>query len=910
MGQYCRVEIPMLSVKSIRDAEPGMELEEAAFNREGRVIAEEGEVLTEERIEQFKNLNVRKVVTLTTETQWLPEEELRQLEREVSVLERKGFAEARDEILESLRKNDTVENIRKTALHLRRQARQAGDEEGVEYLDSLIDRAQTLQEDINTLQERLGTVEDEEAKTELLDALEGKIRELDETMLDLSAPDSLIRETFNTVREKEQLRHDLTEFVMNNSDIFQDGPQLIEVEEFHEVESHEASWTESLKHIGSGNIIDGVESLLQVVQQNSHLDNSLLQDFEELKVQLVKELQVKDELLNRLTEYDLDDEQFEVLSAVIEGKATLRKSELFDLPIPEDFARKTYEFMQDQLDCRHRLWEKADQVSGGELSETMNKSKFIDKSLRTDRESKTPGSSEGTFLSSDDEKTLSANLSDEALNDVVELLRDEETDGGINQLLESLENSERASAEDLEVIRKTKHRLDSLQRQKNSLETLVRESVENGEVQDRILKILRGEDEFVREEFMTIDAPNDVLEQVVDHLLDRMAVRRDLWNYVEELSEDTGDLAQRANASRTDLEDEMDDVLSSGESQSSAPEEGEETAEADRTPEPESFRELVQNHDPYEVAQRVDPDLSTVKNAKKLLQPPSSLNGVQKQFCDPLIDEAHKIFYGRTMDDDRLEQVAFSLADQLADNKRPLKVLLKAPSGDRYLLSHGINTCLVTMRLADYYDLDGSELLDLTAASLALDFGMVEIPMGLWVKDETLSRRADEEVKKHPLLSRRIVEAAVNGDDVVKDLVKQHHERTDGSGYPEGLEGDEQHPLAPLLGVADAYVAMMEDRPYREGKPPDVALKSLLAERERYDTDAINALVKQFGIYPDGCVVLLSDKRLALVNSQNPESPTNPSVLIITDTERNRLDSPVPEDLTRSDASIEKIVKR
>lgn len=906
MQEYCRVEIPMLSVKSIREAEPGMELEEAAFNRDGRVIAEEGEVLTEDRIAKFKNLDVRKIVTLATEIQWLPEDELENLDREVEVLEKKKFSEATGDIVESLRENDTVETIRKTAMHLRRQAHHAGDEEGVDYLDTVIEETRELEGEITEIKDRLKDVEDEEAREELLDALEGKIRQIDETMLNLSAPDSLVRETIDTVQEKEQLRFSLTDYVMNNPGLLTDGAQAVETEGFHEIEGHEASWTGSLKQIGSGNIDRAIDRLIEIVENNTDLSDSLLDDFTAIKTSIRHEVKAKNKLIAELGEYDLDGEDHDILRHVLDGRATLRKSELFDLPVPDDFARRTYEFMENQLDCRHRLWEKTDEVTGGELSELIDKSKFIDNSLQTGGESeKSPGS---TVSSSPDRDTLSGNLADDNLEAMLATLEEEGAAAGAGELVRKLEASDTVPSEDVETVRETRSRLETIREEKQTVATVVEEEIQDPDLRDHIREVLYGEEEFDPADFMSLDAPQGILEQVANNLLDEMEARQSLRDHLGELSSGSGSVSDRIDDSRDTVERERQRTI--GSVSSSTREESTSAPDNPEAEKRESLQKLVRTREPYKVANQFGLDVSTVKNARQLLQPPARLTDDQQKYCDPLIEEAHKIFYGRELDDDSLEKIAFDIADRLADHNRPLKVLLDPPAGDRYLLSHGINTCLVSLRLAGCLDLDSSDLLDLAAASLALDFGMVEIPMGLWVKDQELSRRADQEVKRHPTLSREIVGSAVNGDESIAELVEQHHERADGSGYPQGLEREEQHPLSPLLGVADAYVAMLEDRPYRSGKQPDVALKTLLSDRGSYDSEAISAIVKQFGIYPDGCLVLLSDKRLALVQSQNPDSPTNPTVLVITDTKRNRLDSPVPEDLSGSEASVVKIVKR
>jgi HD-GYP domain-containing protein (c-di-GMP phosphodiesterase class II) len=126
-------------------------------------------------------------------------------------------------------------------------------------------------------------------------------------------------------------------------------------------------------------------------------------------------------------------------------------------------------------------------------------------------------------------------------------------------------------------------------------------------------------------------------------------------------------------------------------------------------------------------------------------------------------------------------------------------------------------------------------------AGLVHDIGKVGLPPGLLEKPGALTLDERRQMERHAEIGERILS---NVDDYaeIAEIVRHHHERVDGNGYPDGLAEDEIPLLSRIIAVADAYNAMTSDRPYREAMPSRVArLRLAQAVESQFDTSVVAA---------------------------------------------------------------------
>ncbi len=129
----------------------------------------------------------------------------------------------------------------------------------------------------------------------------------------------------------------------------------------------------------------------------------------------------------------------------------------------------------------------------------------------------------------------------------------------------------------------------------------------------------------------------------------------------------------------------------------------------------------------------------------------------------------------------------------------------------------------------------------INVCGLVHDIGKIGLQAGLLEKPGALTLEERRQMEQHSTIGERILR---NVDDYseIAAIVRHHHERVDGNGYPDGLVGDEIPLLARIISVADAYNAMTSDRPYRDAMPSRVArLRLAQAVESQFDTAVVAA---------------------------------------------------------------------
>jgi HD-GYP domain-containing protein (c-di-GMP phosphodiesterase class II) len=171
---------------------------------------------------------------------------------------------------------------------------------------------------------------------------------------------------------------------------------------------------------------------------------------------------------------------------------------------------------------------------------------------------------------------------------------------------------------------------------------------------------------------------------------------------------------------------------------------------------------------------------------------------------------------------------------------------------------------------------------ELVVASLLHDAGMLRLPQDIVKKTGALSGAEVEVIKTHTLYSFNIMKNELLYPDSVCQIALQHHERWDGTGYPQRLAGKQINKGALVVSVADAFVAMLTDKSYRNSMTGYQAIKTLVAETASYfSPNVLQTFVKIMGIYPIGSAVLLNDGSTALIISVNDGAPLRPVIQII-----------------------------
>jgi putative nucleotidyltransferase with HDIG domain len=225
------------------------------------------------------------------------------------------------------------------------------------------------------------------------------------------------------------------------------------------------------------------------------------------------------------------------------------------------------------------------------------------------------------------------------------------------------------------------------------------------------------------------------------------------------------------------------------------------------------------------------------------------------------------------------------LVESVSRNRDALTALIKLRHFDDYTYTHSLNVSVLSISAGKTLGLTDAELKILGLGTMFHDLGKIRIPDNILNKPGKLTDDEFAIMRNHAALSAEILtEQHLNVSDQVIKVARFHHERIDGSGYPDHLQGEQIPPLATICGLSDVYDALTSDRVYHKGMLPHDALKFIYSLRgTHFQPDWVDRFVQSVGIYPPGSVVELNTGHLAVVMEVINRSLLTPLIKVVSD---------------------------
>jgi HD-GYP domain-containing protein (c-di-GMP phosphodiesterase class II) len=225
------------------------------------------------------------------------------------------------------------------------------------------------------------------------------------------------------------------------------------------------------------------------------------------------------------------------------------------------------------------------------------------------------------------------------------------------------------------------------------------------------------------------------------------------------------------------------------------------------------------------------------------------------------------------------------LVESVSRNREALVALMKLRNFDDYSYTHSLNVSVLAISAGKTLGLSDEELKTLGLGTMFHDLGKTKIPASILNKPGKLTEEEFSIMRGHAVMSGRIIlEQKLPISETVFQIAKHHHERSDGSGYPDRLKGQEIPYLVTVCGLSDVYDALTSDRVYHKGRSPHDALKFIYSLRgTHFEAQWVDRFVQSVGIYPPGTVVQLNSDQVAVVMDINPGALHAPLVKIIAD---------------------------
>lgn len=230
----------------------------------------------------------------------------------------------------------------------------------------------------------------------------------------------------------------------------------------------------------------------------------------------------------------------------------------------------------------------------------------------------------------------------------------------------------------------------------------------------------------------------------------------------------------------------------------------------------------------------------------------------------------------------QVNETISQLTSVIKNNDDMLTIMADIVNYDYYLYNHSLNVAIYTLVLAKELNYDEQKMTEIGIGALLHDIGKMKIPVELVNKPTKLTELEYEVIKEHTTYGYDLLSHIPNMTSAIKRSAYEHHERLDGSGYPNGLVDEEIHEYAKVIAVSDVFDAVTTDRSYRDAYLPQIGLEILyVGSGTQFKQEYIELFRKIISIYPNGTRVHLSDGRVGIVAKQNQYLSDRPLIRII-----------------------------
>lgn len=237
---------------------------------------------------------------------------------------------------------------------------------------------------------------------------------------------------------------------------------------------------------------------------------------------------------------------------------------------------------------------------------------------------------------------------------------------------------------------------------------------------------------------------------------------------------------------------------------------------------------------------------------------------------------------GFAVDTDSAKEVVHELVESVAADADAALWLTNLKNVHDYTAQHCMNVSVLAVVLGKHLGFTKDQLKLIGLGALLHDIGKMGTPAEILDKPGKLTPEEFEVIKRHPVDGHDAMLATGKVPDQALQMIKYHHERLSGRGYPDGLRGDQISTAVLIVAIADVYDAITSDRVYHKGIPAYEALQTLykIAPSE-FGKPLVEEFIRCMGIYPIGSVVELTTGDIGVVMTSDPRSRLRPVVLLV-----------------------------
>lgn len=222
-----------------------------------------------------------------------------------------------------------------------------------------------------------------------------------------------------------------------------------------------------------------------------------------------------------------------------------------------------------------------------------------------------------------------------------------------------------------------------------------------------------------------------------------------------------------------------------------------------------------------------------------------------------------------------------NLIDEIVSQRDIMINLVDIKNMDKYVYEHSVNVAILSLVLGIELGLNRNELYILCIGALLHDIGKAFIPYDICSKNP-LTEAEEEVLKTHTTKGYEYLKDLLERNLPSRIICLEHHERIDGYGYPNKINGDKINKLSKIVAIVNTYDHIRSHTPCKSAQPPNDAIEYLMGSAGRhFDYDMVKIFIKNINPYPIGTLVRLSNKEIGIVEDINENYPLRPKVRII-----------------------------
>ncbi len=255
-----------------------------------------------------------------------------------------------------------------------------------------------------------------------------------------------------------------------------------------------------------------------------------------------------------------------------------------------------------------------------------------------------------------------------------------------------------------------------------------------------------------------------------------------------------------------------------------------------------------------------------------------------------LTEQLSRTLKGSPLELPRIKQAVEPMIDSVIRSPDACIWLARMKQRDNYIYEHSLGTAIWAVALGRQLGLPRKDLRSLAIGGLLFDIGKLQLGSDILNAERRLSSKESRLMKKHVEAGVKLLkEGGMTNPDVL-DMASYHHERHNGTGYPQGLVGDEIPVFGRIAAIVDCYDAITSDRIYASALSPSVAIKQLYDWKDVYfQAEIIEEFIQAIGIYPAGTLIELTSGEVAIVVAASRSRRLRPEIMLLLDKDKKPL---------------------